>query len=187
MIQTKQGPTRKNIAPYYYVYYVLPSVTLISNYYYYYILTFFFLQHNRHAVILQIRSPTLQLKVCPENERGSGTAAGLMRGGTTPQQERSSATTPVIVTAAGSSVTPSQPVPVDPRLLERDRTLVCSDRWVNCHMWLRDEQLVCRAHPAVRKCFGQWRVSFFWLFFSTLYFVFVFAYTVHIPYSLVYV
>lgn len=55
-----------------------------------------------------------------------------MRGGTTPQQERSSATIPVSVTAAGSRATPSQLVPVDPRLQERDRTLVSSDRWVTC-------------------------------------------------------
>ena len=80
------------------------------------------------GAVLQTLSPTLQPKVCPENERGSGTAAGPTRGGTTPQQERSSATTPASVTAAGSSVTPSQLVPVDPRLLERDRTLFYSDR-----------------------------------------------------------
>lgn len=80
------------------------------------------------TIILQVPLPTLQLKACPENERGSGTAAGLMREGTTPQQERSSATTLASATAAGSSVTPSQLVPVDPHPPERDRMLVCLNR-----------------------------------------------------------
>lgn len=95
------------------------------------------ISHFIDAAVLQAHSPTLQLKVCPESEQGSATAAGLMRGGTTPQQERSSATTPVSVTAAGSSATLSQPVPVDPRLQERDRTLVSSNRWVTCFMCLK--------------------------------------------------
>lgn len=80
------------------------------------------------GVMFQVRSLTLQLKVCPESERGSGTAAGHMRRGTTPQRGRSSVTTPVSVTAAGSSVTPSQPAPVYLRHPGRAQRLLCSNR-----------------------------------------------------------
>lgn len=78
--------------------------------------------------VSQVHSLTLQMKVCPENERGSGTAVGPMREGITLQQERNNATTPASDTEAWSNATPDQPVPVDPRLQERDRKLVCSNR-----------------------------------------------------------
>lgn len=78
--------------------------------------------------ILKIRSLTLRLKACRERERGNGTAAGRTRGDTTPRQERSSVITPASATAAGNSVTPSQPVPVDPRPPGRARRLLSSNR-----------------------------------------------------------
>lgn len=78
--------------------------------------------------VFKIRSPTLRLKACRERGRGNGTAAGPTRGGTTPRQERSSAITPASATAAGNSVTPSQPVPVDPHPPGRARRLLSSNR-----------------------------------------------------------
>lgn len=92
--------------------------------------TVFIFSISYNAVVPQGHLLTLQLKVCPENERGSGTAAGPMRGGTTPQQERSSATTPASGTEAWSSAMPGVQVPVDPHLQERDRKLLCLNRQV---------------------------------------------------------
>lgn len=78
--------------------------------------------------MFKIRSLTLRLKACRERERGNGTAAGRTRGDTTPRQERSNVITPASATAAGNSVTPSQPVPVDPHPPGRARRLLSSNR-----------------------------------------------------------
>lgn len=76
----------------------------------------------------KIRSPTLQLKVCPGKGHGNGTAVGRTRGGTIRRQGRSSGITPVSVTAPGNNVTPSPPVLVDPPPLGSARRLLSSDR-----------------------------------------------------------
>lgn len=79
-------------------------------------------------LIFKIRSLILRLEVCRQKEQGKGTVAGHTRGGITPQQERSNVITPVSVTAAGNSVTPSQPVPVGPHHLGRARRQLSSNR-----------------------------------------------------------
>lgn len=84
----------------------------------------------------KIHSPTLQLTACPGKGPGNGTAAGHTRGGTIRRQERSSGITPASATAAGNSVTPSPPVPVDPPHPGRARRLPSSNRSAGLHACL---------------------------------------------------
>lgn len=91
----------------------------------------------------KIHSLTLQLKACPGNGRGNGTAAGHTRGGTIRRQERSSVITPASATAAGNSVTPSPPVPVGPPHPGSARRLLSSSRSAELHTCLMVSESVC--------------------------------------------
>lgn len=106
----------------------------------------------------KIHSLILRLKVCPENERGSGNAAGHTRGGTIRQQERSSAITPASVTAAGNSVTPSPRVPVGPPPLGRARMLPSSNRSALLHIFPIQMFLM-----GLTELFGSCSMAALWL------------------------